>query len=681
MAESGAAPAAARDRHAQLAQALRRHDHLYYVEDAPELSDGAYDALRRELEELEADYPELLTPDSPSQRVGSPVETSFAAVKHAQAMLSLANAFSAEEVQDWEVRLRKRLERRPTYICEPKLDGLAISLRYEQGLLVQAATRGDGTAGEDVTPNVRTIRSVPLRLRGEGWPEWMEVRGEVVMTHADFAALNQRAESEGSKLFANPRNAAAGSLRQIDARVTARRPLQFFAYGLGGQSASVAPSQSALFEFLAQWGFKVAAQVRPVQDLAACMDYYQWLQEQRPTLPFDIDGQVIKVDDFAAREEAGQVARAPRWAIAWKFAAEQASTTVESIDWQVGRTGALTPVARLRPIKVGGVVVSNATLHNMDEIRRKDVRVGDTVIVQRAGDVIPEVVRVQAELRPPEAVEVAEPQSCPECGTPARRVGDEAVIRCPNGLNCRAQKVQGLMHMVSRRALDVEGLGDKLVATLVETGLVDMPADLFRLNAEQLLGLERMGAKSAANVIQALEQAKQTTFARFLYALGIREVGEVTAQLLAAHFSRLEDLMNASQQELESIRDIGPIVAAHIRHFFETEVNRAMVMELLEAGLHWPEDAGGSQATEDSPVRDKTIVLTGTLEQLTRDQAKVHLQTLGAKVTGSVSAKTDLLIAGPGAGSKLAKAQDLGVEVWSEAELLALLERFEIPLA
>lgn len=679
MAEAGAAPAVARDRHAQLAQALRRHDHLYYVDDAPELSDGAYDDLRRELEELEAAYPELLTPDSPSQRVGSPVETSFAAVEHAQAMLSLANAFSEEEIQDWEARLRKRLEHKPRYICEPKLDGLAISLRYEQGLLVQAATRGDGSAGEDVTPNVRTIRSVPLRLRGEGWPEWMEVRGEVVMTHADFAALNQRAEKEGSKLFANPRNAAAGSLRQIDARVSARRPLQFFAYGLGGQSAAVAHSQSALFELLRAWGFKVAEQVRPAPDLAACVDHYHWLQEQRPSLPFDIDGQVIKVDDFGAREEAGSVARAPRWAIAWKFAAEQASTLVESIDWQVGRTGALTPVARLRPIKVGGVVVSNATLHNMDEIRRKDVRIGDTVIVQRAGDVIPEVVRVQVELRPANAAQVAEPECCPECATPARRVGDEAVIRCPNGLNCRAQKVQGLMHMVSRRALDVEGLGDKLVATLVETGLVNTPADLFRLQAEQLLGLERMGAKSAANVIQALEQAKQTTFARFLYALGIREVGEVTAQLLAAHFADLDALMAASQEELEAIHDIGPIVAAHIRHFFETEVNRAMVVGLLDAGLSWPQDEGSEPASEGSPVRDRTIVLTGTLEQLTRDQAKAHLQALGAKVTGSVSAKTDLLIAGPGAGSKLSKAQDLGVEVWSEAELLALLERFQIP--
>lgn len=666
------APAAARERHALLAEALRRHDRLYYVADAPEISDGAYDALRRELEELEAEHPELRTEDSPSQRVGSPVETSFAAVRHAEPMLSLANVFDESEFRDFDARLRKLLGQRPAYVCEPKLDGLAVSLRYEKGLLVQAATRGDGQTGEDVTPNVRTIRSLPLRLEGQA-PEWVEIRGEVVMTRAQFEALNQRAQAAGSKLFANPRNAAAGALRQIDARITATRPLDFYPYGIGGSSDSIATTQQALLQRLRDWGFRVAPTVAPAADLDAVLDQFASMEAGRAELPFEIDGLVAKLDDFAQREIAGQVARAPRWAIAWKFAPEQATTLVQGIDWQVGRTGALTPVARLRPIRVGGVVVSNATLHNIDEIRRKDVRLGDTVIVQRAGDVIPEVVQVQLELRPEHAEEVRLPEHCPACGSAAVRVEDEAVIRCPAGLQCPAQQAQALMHFVSRRALDVEGLGEKLIETLLSQAWVRTPADLFRLDAERLASLERMGQKSAANLVAALEAAKSTTLGRFLYALGIREVGEVTAQRLAEHLRSLEAIAAASPEDLLAVPDVGPIMAAHIHRWFQAEENQALIAELRAVGVHWPDPEGPRQDVQ-SPVAGKIVVLTGSLQSLTRDEAKARLQALGASVTGSVSAKTDLLIAGEKAGSKLKKAEQLGIPVWTEDDLRSLLQ-------
>ncbi len=665
-------PSAATERHAQLAASLRHHDYLYYVADAPELSDGAYDALRRELEELEARYPGLQTPDSPTQRVGSPVQTSFAAVTHALPMLSLANVFDEAEFREFDTRLRKLLGDRPQYLCEPKLDGLAMSLRYEHGLLVQGATRGDGAVGEDVTPNVRTIRNIPLRLRGENLPEWIEVRGEVVMTHAQFADLNRRAEAEGRPPFANPRNAAAGSLRQIDAQVTARRPLQFYAYGQGGSSVEVGHSQSEFLQQCRDWGFSVARDIRPANSVDACIDVYHQLQQQRAQLPYDIDGLVIKVEEFALREKAGSVARAPRWAIAWKFAAEQASTVLEAVDWQVGRTGALTPVARLRPVKVGGVVVSNATLHNMDEIRRKDVRVGDTVIVQRAGDVIPEVVKPQPELRPADACEVSEPAQCPVCQTPVVRTGEEAAIRCPAGLACPAQQAQALIHFVSRKAMDIDGLGEKLIRVLLEQQWIATPADLYALEAGQLASLERMGAKSAQNLVQALERSKSTTLPRFLFALGIREVGEVTAQRLAEELHTLDAIMSATPEQLEAVPDVGPIVAAHVHQYFANPTHREQVQALLDAGIHWPDAAPVPVA--DSPVAGKTIVLTGTLSGLARDEAKARLQALGAQVTGSVSARTDLLIAGEKAGSKLTKAQALGVEVWDEAALLRVLD-------
>lgn len=664
-------PAAATERHAQLAAALRQHDYLYYVADAPELSDGAYDALRRELEALEAEYPALQTADSPTQRVGSPVQTSFAPVTHAVPMLSLANVFDEAEFREFDQRLRKLLGARAEYLCEPKLDGLAMSLRYENGVLVQGATRGDGAVGENVTPNVRTIRNVPLRLHGEQVPEWVEVRGEVVMTHAQFANLNRRSEAEGRPPFANPRNAAAGSLRQIDAKVTARRPLQFYAYGLGGSSEAVGANQAELLAQCRQWGFQVADDIRPAKSLADCVRVYQDLQQQRSRLPYDIDGLVIKVNDFSLREIAGSVARAPRWAIAWKFAAEQASTVLEAVDWQVGRTGALTPVARLRPVKVGGVVVSNATLHNVDEIRRKDVRIGDTVIVQRAGDVIPEVVKPQPELRPADAPEVMEPTQCPVCHTAVVRSGDEAAIRCPAGLGCRAQQTQALVHFVSRKAMDIDGLGEKLIVVLLEQGWISTPADLYTLDAEGVASLERMGAKSAENLMNALERSKATTLPRFLFALGIREVGEVTALRLAEQFHTLEALLAATPEQLEAVPDVGPIVAAHVHQFFASVENREQVQALQDAGVQWP-DAAPVRAQE-SPVSGKVIVLTGTLSSMGRDEAKARLQALGAQVTGSVSAKTDVLVAGEKAGSKLTKAQSLGIEIWDEAALQDLL--------
>lgn len=665
----------AEQRHKQLAEALRHHDYLYYVADAPKLSDGAYDALRRELEELERAHPELQTPDSPTQRVGSPIQTSFAPVTHALPMLSLANVFDESEFRDFDARLRKMIGDRPGFLCEPKLDGLAMSLRYEAGVLVQGATRGDGATGEDVTPNVRTIRNIPLRLQDENPPEWIEVRGEVVMTHAQFADLNRRCEAEGRQSFANPRNAAAGSLRQIDAAVTARRPLQFYAYGFGGASAPLVQSQEQLLARCKQWGFAVADQIQPAANIEACIDIYHALQQQRARLPYDIDGLVIKVNDFSQREVAGSVARAPRWAIAWKFAAEQASTVLEAVDWQVGRTGALTPVARLRPVKVGGVIVSNATLHNIDEIRRKDVRIGDTVIVQRAGDVIPEVVKPQPDLRPADSIAVEEPTCCPACGGDVKRAAEEAAIRCVAGVHCPAQRMQGLVHFVSRKAMDIDGLGDKLIEIFIEQGWVCTPADLYTLDPAQIAALERMGEKSSQNLMQALESSKATTLPRFLFALGIREVGEVTAQRLAGTLHTLEAIAEASVEQLEQVPDVGPVVASHIHRYFRDENNVQLIARLRGLGVHWPVAQG--RARVDSPVKDKTIVLTGTLAAMARDEAKEKLQALGAKITGSVSAKTDIVIAGEKAGSKLKKAEQLNITVWDEAAMLALFESLD----
>ncbi|HHW77439.1 MAG TPA: NAD-dependent DNA ligase LigA [Xanthomonadaceae bacterium] len=672
-------PGAAPNRAAELREQINRHDYRYYVLDDPEIPDAEYDRLLRELRELETAHPELIVPDSPTQRVGGAPLAAFQTIRHAVPMLSLDNAFTIEDVADFDRRVRERLgDALPAgatvaYAAEPKLDGLAVSLRYEDGLLVRGATRGDGHTGEDITANLRTVRALPLRLVGEGWPRVLEVRGEVFMPRAGFEALNEQARARGDKTFANPRNAAAGSLRQLDPRVTASRPLDLFCYGVGAvEGGSLPDRHSVLLDRLRDWGLRVCPERRVVVGTAGCLAYHQDLLNRRDALPYDIDGVVYKVDRLDWQRELGFVARAPRWAIAHKFPAQEELTVVEAIEVQVGRTGAITPVARLRPVFVGGVTVTNATLHNADEVARKDVRVGDTVRVRRAGDVIPEVVGVVPERRPPEAKPFALPETCPVCGSRIIRLEGEAVARCVGGLYCRAQRREAIRHFASRRALDIEGLGDKLVEQLVEQDLVRNPADLFALDAATLADLERMGAKSAAKLIAALERSKATTLARFLYALGIREVGEATARALAAHFGTLEALMTASEERLQQVPDIGPVAAAAVRAFFQEPHNQEVIVRLRTAGVRWPETAANQ--ADNQPLAGKTFVLTGTLESLSRDQAADRLRALGAKVAGSVSGKTDYVVAGRDAGSKLDKARELNVPVLDEAGLRALLE-------
>ncbi len=652
------------------------HSYYYYVLDDPRIPDATYDRLFRELVALEGAYPALITADSPTQRVGAQPLEGFAEVRHALPMLSLGNAFADEEVVEFDQRVRERLDLdRVEYAAEPKLDGLAISLRYEDSRLVRAATRGDGTRGEDVTLNVRTIPSVPLRLIGEGRPRVLEVRGEIYMPKAEFERLNAQAREHDEKTFANPRNAAAGSLRQLDPKVTATRPLALFCHGLGVVDGDGMPVRhSEILKRLQGWGLRVCPDVCVVQGVDGCLGFYRRMAKKRETLPYEIDGVVYKVDRLDHQRDLGFVARAPRWAIAHKFPAEEEMTRVVGIDVQVGRTGALTPVARLEPVFVGGVTVTNATLHNEDEVRHKDVCVGDTVIVRRAGDVIPEVVRVVKEKRPSDAEAFLMPTHCPVCGSEVVRAEGEAVSRCSGGLYCPAQRKQALTHFASRRALDIEGLGDKLVDQLVDRGLVENPADLYRLEPEQLAALERLGAKSAANLIEALERSKTTTLARFLYALGIREVGEATAQNLAHHFGRLEAVMEADEEQLQQAPDIGPVVAAHLYSFFRQEHNRDVIGKLRShpAGIHWPDIE--VEETSEKPLEDKTFVLTGTLETLSRDETKRRLQALGAKVSGSVSKKTDYVVAGANPGSKLATAETLGIKILDEDALLALLE-------
>ena len=673
------AGARAARRAAELRTELQHHNYLYYVLDAPEISDAAYDGLLRELQQLEAEHPELITPDSPTQRVGAAPLKAFSTVRHSLPMLSLDNAFSEQELADFDRRVRERLgtDGPVEYAAEPKLDGLAVSLRYEDGLLVQAATRGDGATGEDITQNIRTIASVPLRLRGPDFPPVLEVRGEVYMTRAGFLALNARAAEQGQKVFVNPRNAAAGSLRQLDPRVTAARPLEIYCYGVGAVEGGVLPDRhSTILEQLKNWGLRIYAGVERVRGLEGCIEYYARIERQRDGLPFDIDGVVFKVDRIDQQRELGFVARAPRWAIARKFPAQEETTRVQAIGIQVGRTGKLTPVAKLEPVFVGGVTVTNATLHNEDEVRRKDVRSGDTVIVRRAGDVIPEVVAVVPALRPASAGPPFDLYrqlggECPVCGSAIVREEGEADWFCTGGLFCPAQRKEAIIHFASRRALDIEGLGEKLVDQLVERELIRDVADLYSLMAEQLAGLERMGQKSAEKLVAALDRSKQTTLARFLYALGIPEVGEATALALANHFGRLDALQSAGADELLAVPDVGPIVAGHIRDFLAEPHNREVIEKLIRAGVHWPD-------VEVAPVVEqrlagKTLVLTGSLEAMTRDQAKARLQALGAKVSGSVSKKTDYLVAGAEPGSKLAKAEELGVRVLDEAGLLQLL--------
>jgi len=657
----------------ELHHLINKYNYLYYTTDNPEVPDSEYDRLFRELEQLEADYPALLTLDSPTQRVGGQALDKFDQVTHAMPMLSLDNVFDDAELTAFDQRVKDWLNTSgtQTYIAEPKLDGLAISLRFEQGVLVQAATRGDGSVGEDVTVNVRTISTVPLKLSGDGIPDVIEIRGEIFMPKAGFEALNAQQIANDKKPFVNPRNAAAGSLRQLDSKITASRPLEIYCYGLGeiqGLSDKQMPeSHSAAMAMIEQWGCRISPELKQVSGVEACISYIKQIGERRDSLPYDIDGVVFKVNNLSLQQRLGFVSRAPRWAIAHKFPAQQEMTTVEDIEIQVGRTGALTPVARLRPVFVGGVTVSNATLHNQDEIDRKDVRVGDTVIVRRAGDVIPEVVQVVLSKRPEFSQPFSLPTHCPICDSEAERVEGEAVLRCTGGLYCPAQRKEAIKHFASRKAMDIDGLGDKIVEQLVDEGLIDDPADLFSLTVVQLAALERIGDKSAENLVNALQAAKETKFARFLYSLGIREVGEATARSLANHFLRLDALKVADEDALIEIEDVGPVVAHNIVTFFHQAHNQEVIDRLLAAGLTWPLE---QQQSADSALSGKTVVLTGTLEQLSRSEAKEKLLALGAKVAGSVSKKTDFVVAGRDAGSKLTKAENLGVTVVSEATLI-----------
>lgn len=669
-------PDAALKRAQLLARQLREYDYQYYVQDEPEVDDARYDALRRELETLEAQYPALSSPDSPTQRVGAPRDQAFAPVAHRQPMLSLGNCFSDEELSDFLQRVQKAVGRLPVFSAEPKFDGLAVSLVYLDGQLHSGATRGDGRVGEDVTANLRTLRgSVPLRLRGDDVPALVEVRGEVVMPKAGFEALNQRLHKAGQKTFVNPRNAAAGALRQLDPAVTAQRPLKFFAYSLGASegvfSATTVPTyNSQLMQQLSGWGFVVTELMQRCESLDDLLTYYQMIQQQRAQLDFDIDGVVYKVDDLALREELGQVARAPRWAIAHKFPAEEAATVLRDVEFQVGRTGALTPVARLEPVFVGGVTVSNATLHNMDEIARKDVRIGDTVVVRRAGDVIPEVARVLPEKRPDDAQAVVLPEHCPVCDSPVVRVEDEAVARCSGSLQCGAQLREALKHFASRRAMDIDGLGDRLIDLMVDRQMLSSPADIYRLQALDIADLPRMAKKSADNLVAAIAHSRNTTLGRFLFALGIRDVGEVTAQQLAEDFTALDALMQADEQRLLAVPDVGEIVAKRISTFFADTHNQQVIAQLQELGVQWPQP---QQAPQGGPLEDQLFVITGTLDGMSRDVAKQRIQAAGGRVSSSLSGKTDFLLAGEKAGSKLAKAEKLGVTVLDQAAFEQML--------
>jgi DNA ligase (NAD+) len=663
-------PASVRDRARKLHSELHKHNYLYYTRDEPLIPDAEYDQLLRELQTIEAEYPELVTPDSPTQRVGAAPLKAFGEVRHEMRMLSLDNAFSDEELMDFDRRVRERLETDTVeYAAEPKLDGLAISLLYRDGKLVRAATRGDGETGEDVTQNVRTIASVPLKLSGASIPEVLEVRGEVYMSHAGFAALNRQAAEAGSKPFVNPRNAAAGSLRQLDPAISAQRSLQIFCYGVGKVAGGkLASTHIDILAQLQEWHLRVYGDVQCVTGVQGCMDYYERYRQQRDTLPFEIDGVVFKVNRLDQQSSLGFVARAPRWAIARKFPAQERETTVQDIEVQVGRTGALTPVARLEPVFVGGVTVTNATLHNEEEVQRKDVRKGDTVIVRRAGDVIPEVVRVIRDRRRKGARVFHMPANCPVCGSHVMRVEGEAVVRCSGGLFCPAQRKEAIKHFASRRALDIEGLGDKLVEQLVEKSLIHDVSDLYQLSVDDLAGLDRMAEKSASNLVGALQASKATSLARFIYALGIREVGEATAQTLAREFGDLERLMAADAASLEAVPDVGPVVAARIREFFAERHNRDVIAKLLDAGVHWEV----AQQPRQQPLAGKTFVLTGTLS-MPRAELKDKLQSLGARVTGSVSKNTDYVVVGENPGSKHDKAVKLGITILDEAACVKLV--------
>ncbi|WP_321952916.1 NAD-dependent DNA ligase LigA [Paraburkholderia bannensis] len=669
----------ATERAAWLRAELERANHAYYVLDQPELPDAEYDKLFRELQQIESEHPDLIAPDSPTQRVGGEAAAGFEQVVHDVPMLSLNNGFADEDIAAFDKRVHDTLGKAEgdevEYACELKFDGLAISLRYVDGVFVQASTRGDGTTGENVTENVRTIRSLPLRLKGNRVPKVLDVRGEVLMFRRDFARMNDRQREAGQKEFANPRNAAAGSLRQLDSKITAQRPLSFFAYGIGVLEGEPMPAtHGELLDWYAEMGLPVNGERAVVKGAQGLLDFFRAVGEKRDGLPYDIDGVVYKVNRRDEQDALGFVSRAPRFALAHKFPAQEALTKLLAIDVQVGRTGAITPVARLEPVFVGGATVTNATLHNEDEVRRKDIRIGDTVIVRRAGDVIPEVVSALLERRPEDAREFVMPTECPVCGSRIERLPDEAIARCTGGLFCPAQRKQALWHFAQRRALDIDGLGEKIIDQLVEQNLVRTPADLFNIGFATLAELDRMADKSAQNLLDSLEKAKSTTLARFIYALGIRQVGESTAKDLAKYFGSLDPIMDASIEQLLEVKDVGPIVAESIHQFFAEEHNRTVIEQLRAPGkVTWVEGPPVPKAPV-GVLAGKTVVLTGTLPTLTRDVAKEMLEAAGAKVAGSVSKKTDYVVAGADAGSKLAKAEELGVPVLDEEGLHKLLE-------
>ena len=682
--ELNSAPAGSSDwrvRAVDLKAALERHNHAYYVLDTPSIPDAEYDKLFQELQALEQQHPELVTPDSPTQRVGGAPLPQFEQVQHSIPMLSLGNGFEDDDILAFDKRVKDGLSAdalpvaQVAYATELKFDGLAISLRYEDGVLVSAATRGDGTTGENVTANIRTVRAIPLRLHGDQLPQVLEVRGEVLMYKDDFARLNQRQRDAGLKEFANPRNAAAGSLRQLDSKITAQRSLRFFAYGIGVlEGAAMPASHSALLDWYASLGLPVCRERAVVQGATGLLQFYADIGAKRAQLPYEIDGVVYKVDRLDQQLQLGFVSRAPRFALAHKFPAQEALTLVQDIEVQVGRTGAITPVARLAPVSVGGVTVTNATLHNEDEVRRKDIRIGDTVIVRRAGDVIPEVLAYVPESRPLDARSFVMPTQCPVCASPIVRPEDEAVARCSGGwVKCPAQRKGGLQHFASRRAMDVEGLGDQLIEQLVDKHVITTAADLYKLGLSSLAELDRMAEKSAQNVLDALEKSKATTLARFIYALGIRHVGEATAKELARHFGNLDALLAATEEQLLEVADVGPVVAKSILNFFADGLNVELVNQLRAAGIHWSEGEGVELTAKT--LAGKTFVLTGTLPTLARDAAAAMIEAAGGKVSGSVSRKTSYVVAGAEAGSKLAKAEELGIAILDEEALLTLLQQ------
>jgi DNA ligase (NAD+) len=683
-------PEAVRKKITTLRLQLDEHNYHYYVENSPRISDTEFDRLFRELQNLEEKYPASITPESPTQRVGIIPKTEFTEAKHLVPMLSLDNAFTDEEVEQFDRRLRQRLQRESQlgktdvqteektnalveYACEPKLDGVAVSLIYEHGILVRGATRGDGATGEDITQNVRTIGTIPLKLHSDKPPVLLEVRGEIVMPLAGFDTFNKKAAREGQKIFVNPRNAAAGSLRQLDSRITAQRPLQFFCYALGKLEGGVLPkTHFEQLQQLSSWGLRINPLIECVSGIEHCLEFYKKIAQLRSKLPYDIDGVVYKVNSIAEQENLGFVSRSPRWAIAHKFPAVEEQTTVEGIDFQVGRTGVLTPVARLKPVFVGGVTVSNATLHNIEEAHRKDVRVGDTVMVRRAGDVIPEVVAVILASRPSHTQSIKLPKNCPICGAEVMKAEDEVAARCTGGLYCPAQLKESIKHFASRKAMDIEGLGDKLSEQLVDAGLIQDVAGIFSLDRDLLANLERMGEKSAANLLAAVKHSETTTLARFLFGLGIREVGEATARALARHFGDIEYIEVATEETLQEVPDVGPIVAAHIAAFFRQKHNRELIQKCRLAGVHWPKVE--RPPVSQLPLAGKIFVLTGTLSSLSRESAKAQLEYLGATVAGSVSKNTDYVVAGEKAGSKLTKAEQLGIAILDEEKLLALIK-------